>query len=73
MMILNVFNKIFESDEYSPTSERFLINFFCCIFDGFVNLLLIYKKSTSYAKNTTFLSFYFADYQLFSNSETLVS
>ena len=27
------FNKIFESDEYSPTSEIFLINLFCCIFD----------------------------------------
>ena len=25
--------KIFESDEYSPTSEIFLITLFCCIFD----------------------------------------
>ena len=27
MMFSNVFNKIFESDEYSPTSEIFLITF----------------------------------------------
>jgi hypothetical protein len=33
MMFSNLFNKIFESDEYSPTSEIFLINLFCCIFD----------------------------------------
>jgi len=44
MLFLNVFNKIFESDEYSPTSEIFLISF---------------------------LSFYFADYQIFSNLESL--
>jgi hypothetical protein len=55
VMFSNVLNKILESDEYSPTSEIFLITMLYCIFDLFGNLLLTNSKLKSYAINTTFI------------------
>ncbi|MFM7092387.1 MAG: hypothetical protein ACKOZZ_16425, partial [Bacteroidota bacterium] len=36
-------------------------------------MLLTHSKLTSYVRSVTFLTFYIADNQLFSNSETLAS